>query len=178
MRRTAKGIVATLMSLGAAVLLAGVRSGPAQADTAVTISSSGCAGGSSFCFVPSDSTVANNTAVTWTNQSAAPHTVTRCTPSVCNGTDAGTGTDAGFTNSGNIAAGMSFSHTFNGPGTYNYYCQIHGYAVMHGTVTVQGGATPTTQPSTSPSSTPSAAAAAPTPAAPAPAVSGNVSFTG
>jgi plastocyanin len=180
--KRAKTVVATLISLGAALILAGALSGPAQADTAVSISNSGCAGGSAFCFVPSDATVSNGTTVTWTNQSGAPHTVTRCTPSACNGTDGGTGTDAGFT-TGSIGAnnGATFSHAFNGGGTYNYYCQIHGFAVMHGTVTVQSAATTTTQSSTSPSSTPPATTA-PSPAAspspPARAVAGNVTFTG
>ena len=29
------------------------------------------------------------------------------------------------------------THTFHGVGTYNYYCAIHGFAVMHGSVTVK-----------------------------------------
>jgi plastocyanin len=31
---------------------------------------------------------------------------------------------------------MQYGFTFNAPGTYVYYCAIHGYAVMRGTVSV------------------------------------------
>jgi hypothetical protein len=87
--------------------------------------------------------------VTWTNQSGAFHTATRCTPAACAGVDGGTGTDSGFT-SGNIAVanGSTFSHTFHGAGTYTYYCEVHGYDVMHGALTVQAAPAPTAPPAT------------------------------
>ena len=62
------------------------------------------------------------------------HTVTRCTTSACP-VGPGNGTDAAF-GSGDLGAGQRFSVTFQNLGTYNYYCQVHGYSVMHGTVTV------------------------------------------
>jgi plastocyanin len=106
--------------------------------TTVTITSTGCAGGNFFCYSPASITVANGTTVTWSNHSGVPHTVTRCSIPAC-GTGGGTGTDSSFTN-GNVASanGSTFSHTFHGSGTYVYYCMIHGYAAMHGTVIVTG----------------------------------------
>jgi plastocyanin len=41
-------------------------------------------------------------------------------------------------NSGNIASGGNFPHTFNTAGTFDYHCTIHGLA-MSGTVTVAAG---------------------------------------
>jgi hypothetical protein len=72
--------------------------------------------------------------VTWDNQTTVSHTVTRCTTSACP-VGAGSGTDPAF-GSALLGAGQTFSVTFHGLGTYNYYCQVHGYTVMHGTVTV------------------------------------------
>ena len=63
------------------------------------------------------------------------HTVTRCTPAACSGASGGTGTQTGF-GSGTIAAGGKYAFAFRGKGTYVYYCSIHGYALMHGTITV------------------------------------------
>jgi hypothetical protein len=61
--------------------------------------------------------------------------VTRCTASACPGAGPGTGGDPAF-NSAVLAPGKTFSVTFHKTGTYIYYCMIHGYAVMHGKVTV------------------------------------------
>ena len=77
--------------------------------------------GSNF-YSPSTITVVigvNNT-VTWANNDDAPHTVTA--------------TDGSF-NSGNLNPGQTWSHTFNSPGTYTYYCSYHPW--MKGTVIVK-----------------------------------------
>lgn len=64
----------------------------------------------------------NNT-VTFVNKDGAPHTVSA--------------TDGSF-DSGNLAAGASWTHTFATAGTYTYYCAYHRW--MKGTVTVKAAA--------------------------------------
>ena len=54
--------------------------------------------------------VAKGTTVTWTNNDAMAHTVTA--------------DDASF-DSGNIAPGAKFTHTFSAAGTVAYHCSIH-----------------------------------------------------
>jgi plastocyanin len=68
----------------------------------------------------------NNT-VTWSNDDTAPHTVTS------------TSVPSGATSfdSGNLAAGATYSYTFTVPGTYQYHCNYHSW--MTGTVTVVQG---------------------------------------
>lgn len=84
-------------------------------------------------FSPSTVTVAPGETVTWNFQ--AFHTSTSDTPI---GPEVW---DSGFLSSG------TFSHTFNTPGSYPYYCQVHsspGGTAMNGVVVVSGlGATPT-----------------------------------
>jgi plastocyanin len=154
--------------IAAAFLLAGWVPPAGAAQSSVTIAGTGCPGGSLFCFTPANITIHDGDTVVWTNQTAAPHTVTRCTAAACAGTGGGTGTDASFT-SGNVAAGTggTFAHTFHGSGSYVYYCTIHGFPLMHGTVTVMASATATTVPAPS-VATPAAGstAAGPTAAAP------------
>jgi plastocyanin len=169
------------LGAGVALVVGGIHvltPGAANAATAVTINGAASCSGTTFCYVPAASTVSSGDTVTWTNQSGAPHTVTRCDAANCSGTDGGTGTDPAFDQSVASANGTAVSQTFNGAGTYNYYCKIHGFAVMHGTVTVQGQAGPTTATTapagaTTNTTTPTAAAAAP-----APVVAGQVNFTG
>jgi plastocyanin len=36
-----------------------------------------------------------------------------------------------------IAPHKTYAFTFTGLGTYRYYCKVHGFSVMHGTVTVK-----------------------------------------
>jgi plastocyanin len=100
----------------------------------VKIVASGGSCTSLFCFQPSSLSVAHGTKVVWKNTTTAPHTVSRCTVAAC-GVSGGTGTDTGL-GSPTITPGNRYKFTFNGTGTYVYYCQIHGFAVMHGTITV------------------------------------------
>ncbi len=85
---------------------------PPSGAKAVTISD--------FAFTPASITVAKGSSVTWTNNGPSTHTVT-----------AG---DSSF-NSGNVAAGGKFTHTFSASGTFAYHCTIHPQ--MTGSVTVQ-----------------------------------------
>jgi hypothetical protein len=82
--------------------------------------------------------------VTFTNTSGADHTVVRCTPAACEGAGGGTGADAFAKSAIAVPPDGSFGFTFSGPGTYVYYCSLHGYALMHGTITVAAAATTTT----------------------------------
>lgn len=75
-------------------------------------------------FEPAEITVDAGTTVVWQNESALPHTVT-----------AGErGSPPGMFEA-DVAAGDSFSFTFDEPGTYPYYCEIH--PGMSGTVIVE-----------------------------------------
>lgn len=82
-------------------------------------------------FTPRNITVQVGSVVTWKNwDSNMPHTVT---------------SDTGLFNSGSLQYGDTYSIQFNGPGTYNYYCQFHGGpngVGMSGTVTVINGTPP------------------------------------
>ncbi len=92
-------------------------------------------GGSAPAFVsmkniaynPNAITVRVGTTVTWTNQESSPipHTVTSGTP----------GAPSGMFDSGTLNQNQSYQFTFTTPGTFPYYCRIHG-AAMTGTVTV------------------------------------------
>jgi plastocyanin len=72
-----------------------------------------------MAFSPSTLSVASGTTVTWTNNDGIAHTVTA---------------DDGSFNSGNVAPGNSFTHTFSSPGTVSYHCSIH--PMMTGAVVV------------------------------------------
>jgi plastocyanin len=131
----------------AATAVGGVATASAARTTptmTVTITSSGCPGGKIFCFKPATLIVASPTKVVWKNTSGAPHTVSRCDVAHC-GVSGGTGTDPHL-QSKTISPGHTFTFTFQHVGTYVYYCQVHGYAIMHGTITVRTkvGGSPTT----------------------------------
>ncbi len=66
---------------------------------------------SGFAFNSAALTVAKGATVKWTNNDATAHTVT-----------SDTGTEL---NSGSIAPGATFSHTFSAAGSFSYHCNIH-----------------------------------------------------
>jgi plastocyanin len=68
-----------------------------------------------------------NSTVTWTNNDNAAHTVTS--------TNLTSGTPS--FDSGNMAAGQSFTYNFTQPGTYGYKCNYHAW--MTGSVVVKKG---------------------------------------
>jgi plastocyanin len=123
--------------------------------------------GPGMTFSPANVTVAPGETVTWNFNEL--HTST---------SDSQIGPETW--DSGQLSSG-TFSHTFNTPGTYPYYCFIHsspGGTLMNGVVTVSGvGATPTptatfTPPGATPTATPTLAGVATptaTPTTPAPA---------
>jgi plastocyanin len=86
---------------------------PAAAPTGSAAPASG--GGSAvtlvnYSFSPTSLQVALGTTVTWTNNDTAAHTVTA---------------DDGSFDSGNLAPGQSFTHTFTTSGTVAYHCNYH-----------------------------------------------------
>ncbi len=93
------------------------------------------------CFDPDVINVAPGTTVEWENNDKVSHTVTSGNPS-----DNQTGT---IFDSSLIAAGKDFSFTFNNPGTYNYFCQVHPW--MTGQVIVGAAAASSTTSSNTPS---------------------------
>jgi len=70
-------------------------------------------------FSPDKIEVKSGETVEWANADLTPHTAT----------------DQGMFNSGTIDAGASWSHTFNQPGTFPYFCTFHpemkGIVVVH-----------------------------------------------
>ncbi len=86
-----------------------------------------------IALAPERITVAAGSSVTWRQEDAGVHTVTSGTVTQ----EAGGVRDApdGRFDSGEIATGKTFQHTFADPGTYPYFCGIHP-ATMRGVVTV------------------------------------------
>ncbi len=66
-----------------------------------------------FAFSPVDVKVKVGTTVTWTNKDSAAHTVTSDSSS-----------DDSF-DSGSLAQGKTFTHTFKKAGTFSYHCNFH-----------------------------------------------------
>jgi plastocyanin len=63
-----------------------------------------------FSFAPAVLTIPAGTTVTWTNRDDIPHTVTE---------------SAQHFKSTALDTDDSFSHTFDEPGTYEYFCSLH-----------------------------------------------------
>jgi plastocyanin len=120
-----------IVSIGALLLLAAISVvSPVFADSTTTVSIKNGAGNNQSApgFSPSTITVVIgvNATVNWVNGDTQAHTVTA---------------DSGNAfNSGNIAAGQSYTFTFTSAGTYAYGCTYHSW--MHGTVIVKSGAVP------------------------------------
>ena len=74
-----------------------------------------------FTFVPQTLTVKAGTTVTWTNKDDIPHEIASA--------------NNAFTRSKAMDTGDSYSHTFNTPGTYQYFCYLH--PKMVGTIVVE-----------------------------------------
>jgi plastocyanin len=172
--KTVRRSLLLLMLVTAVAGFASSGAGAAAGDASVTISST-CTDGQPFCFTPATVTITTGATVTWSNESGETHTVTRCDPAACNGESGGNGTDATFTSGTVPDPTGSFSHRFTAPGTYNYYCAVHGFPTMHGTVIVTAAPTTTAAsttttapavPGVATSSTTTGVAVAATPATP------------
>lgn len=120
--------VATIVLVGVGAALAvplqpSLGGGTTTAATGTVIIPAGVGGNIKLNYTPDVITVIigmNNT-VTWINKDLTTHTVTA--------------SDNSF-NSGDIKAGMSWTHTFTSPGNYTYYCIYHS-GWMKGTVIVK-----------------------------------------
>ncbi|MGD1838078.1 MAG: cupredoxin domain-containing protein, partial [Nitrososphaeraceae archaeon] len=77
-------------------------------------------------YIPTDLEISSGTTVTWTNDDNTLHTATSGDPN--------TMTPDGTFDSGFMAAGATFEHTFDEAGTFPYFCTLHPF--MTGTVTV------------------------------------------
>jgi len=123
--RTATALVATAGLVLSGATAAGAMTHTASTPTA-TIASTAAAKPAQVpiaknMFTPADLTVSVGQAVVWTNEDAAPHTVTTTSAPV-------------KFDSGAFGTGKSWSYTFTQTGTYKYYCAVH--PDMVGTVTV------------------------------------------
>lgn len=104
---------------------------PADSGDAVRITAGAFdPGNADRAFFPATMNVPVGTTITWTNEDSVAHTVT-------SGTVDGFETSPdGIFDSGDLAAGDTFSHTFTEEGEFTYYCTPHPW--MQGTVRVQG----------------------------------------
>jgi plastocyanin len=78
-------------------------------------------------FDPNPVNVKVGDTVKWTNNDNVPHTVIEGSPSTAGEVEGGFASDI-------FAQGMTFEHTFNQTGTFEYYCSLH--PGMVGTVNV------------------------------------------
>jgi plastocyanin len=115
--RAPAAIPAVLAGLLLATLAAWMTAGTARAAQTYAVDIPGLA------FSPEALTVTVGDTVTWTNSDSADHTATA---------------DDGSFDSGSLANGESFSHTFSAAGTFPYSCTLH--SGMTGTITVQAAA--------------------------------------
>jgi plastocyanin len=81
--------------------------------------------GGAFSYDPSNRSVKVGETVTWVNKDATRHTVT-----------ADSGQTVSF-KSPTMTTDSEFVQTFAEPGTYGYFCSIHGAGKMSGTITVE-----------------------------------------
>jgi plastocyanin len=87
-------------------------------------------------FEPKTITVKAGDTVVWKNVSDMSHSATDVSNLAASATDAAVPPNAKEFDSGLIAPGKEFSHTFTVPGTYKYFCIPHEALGMVGTVIV------------------------------------------
>ena len=122
MKKSLRLLSLALLAL-ALVALAGCSSStPAAAPSSSTSAPAAGAAVSitNFTFDPADITVKPGGAVTWTNNDSVAHTITG---------------NAGEFDSGSVAPGATYSHTFDKAGSFSYHCTVH--PSMTAKVTVQ-----------------------------------------
>jgi len=90
-------------------------------------------------FSPSPVTISAGETVTFRNTSAFGHTVSTEPNSPAESANTELPAGAMSFDSGNVAAGGTYTHTFTVPGTYRYFCDPHNGAGMTGTIVVTAG---------------------------------------
>ena len=122
---------------GAALLSACGSSSSKPASTTKSTSASKAAGPEVviklIAFRPDHLTIKTGQTVTWSQTDPGIHTVR--SGKVLDGASGVTVQPDGKFSSGGLATSKSFSHQFNAPGTYTYYCEVHP-ATMRGVITV------------------------------------------
>lgn len=93
--------------------------------------------GNQLTFEPASLTIKAGETVEFVNGSPLVHTVTADPAKARDADNVSLPTGAETFDSGNLASGESFSHTFTEPGTYQYFCIPHEAAGMTGTIVVQ-----------------------------------------
>jgi plastocyanin len=88
-------------------------------------------------FEPATLTVQRGATVTWTNVGSVGHTVTDDPSLAVRPANAVLPSSAQPFDSGDIGGGQSWSHTFDTPGNYTYFCIPHESLGMVGRVVVQ-----------------------------------------
>lgn len=124
---------AALATIGTAGCLTG------RSSTARTVAMPG-----DFGFDPKTATIAPGRTVTWENASDVDHTVTAYGDGIPDGAtyfaSGGFGSERSardHVREGLVAPGDEYEHTFEVPGTYEYYCVPHESSGMVGTVRVE-----------------------------------------
>ena len=142
-RRHIFAILGSILLAASAVLMIWQDGGVSAASTTVNVADDQ--------FVTANITITAGDTVTWDWTGSHQHTVTF--------------EDASILNTGIQTQPFSASHQFDTPGTFAYYCQVHGApgSGMSGTIVVQAAAAPTETPTTAATAT-STPAATETPA--------------
>jgi len=87
-------------------------------------------------FEPDHITIHSGDTVEWKNTSVLVHTVTDQPERAGNPKDAVLPKGASGFDSGNLAPGATYRHSFSAPGRYQYFCKPHEAAGMTGVITV------------------------------------------
>jgi plastocyanin len=151
-RHQARSFLGLLAAVFLATVLVILLPARGSATTGITITSGPCSGGgTSFCFNPETAIAETGMTVTWSDLSGIEHEIKQCTSSACAGSPASTGSN---TFDIVVPADGHGSFVFSSSGTYYYYCSIHGYVAMHGSIVVTTAATSPPSPSATPKPTP------------------------
>ncbi len=93
--------------------------------------------GDDLKYSPEHVTIKKGGTITWKNTSGVVHTSTDDPSKAADPANAKLPAGAKTWDSGNIDPGKDFTHTFDTPGDYTYFCIPHESAGMVGTITVQ-----------------------------------------